>query len=512
MFEVRDKDLAGRIGRLKTRHGVIETPYLFPVVDPRRQEVSLDELRSLGYNAIITNAYFLWKNRREEALNRGIHSLLGFDGIVMTDSGAYQVLQYGSIDVSPREIVEFQSSIGVDIGVILDLPTGASKDKKYAEHTVKETLRRARDASRIAVQGETLWVLPIQGGRFLDLVERSAAEASRIPGYSIFALGSPTPLMERYVFSLVVEMIHRARIHLDPSRPLHLFGAGHPMLIPIAVAMGVDLFDSASYILYARSGRYLTEHGTHRLDELSYFPCSCPVCSKHSPEELREMDAYERTRLLALHNLHVVRRVLGEVKQAIREGRLWELVEAYARSHPALYKAYQAMAGKGSWLEAMDPRVKGIVKGIFLYDCLSIMRPEVTRYRLFIKNTYTPRIPKDRILVLLPGDPEDKPFTASSIYYEARSLYGEAHYVFYTPFYGVVPQELDSAYPLSQYEAPVNPCRSVVREMVRDIGSYVERFQSAYKGIYAAYSPRLKWSLNACRSLSAKYNVRCVKL
>lgn len=511
MLDIRDKDLAGRIARLKTRHGIIETPYLFPVIDPRRQELGLQEIKDLGFNAIITNAYMLWKHNRESVLENGVHRYLGFDGIIMTDSGAYQILQYGSIEVEPLEIVEFQDRIGVDIGVILDLPTGAAEDKRYAKYTVEETLRRAKEALSLIKDSGTLWVLPIQGGRFLDLVELSARRAAEIPGYAIYALGSPTPLMERYVFELVVEMIHRTRLHLDPYRPLHLFGAGHPMLIPLAVAMGVDFFDSASYILYARSGRYLTEHGTHRLEELEYLPCSCPVCTRYTARELREMNVRERTRLLALHNLHVIAKVLRETKQAIREGRLWEMVERYSRAHPALYRALQAMAGKEGWLESMDPRVKGMVKGVFLYDCLSTRRPEVSRHRFFMSHVYKPRIDA-RTLVLLPGDPGDKPFTSSKIYLRAREILGNAHYVFYTPFHGVVPEELASTYPLSQYEAPREPCREVIRLLVKDVRGFLEKHGRKYDEVVIVYMAGLKWSLNVCRSLSRAMGLRCLKL
>ncbi len=41
----------------------------------------------------------------------------------MTDSGAYQILVYGEVEVSQEEIVEYQEDIGVDIGTMLDIPT-----------------------------------------------------------------------------------------------------------------------------------------------------------------------------------------------------------------------------------------------------------------------------------------------------------------------------------------------------------------------------------------------------
>ena len=88
----------------------------------------------------------------------------------------------------------------------------------------------------------------------------------------MLALGSPVEFMESYQYKLLAEMIVAAKKNIPTSIPLHLFGAGHPLTIPLAVALGCDTFDSASYILYAKHDRVITEDGTRRLDELEYFP------------------------------------------------------------------------------------------------------------------------------------------------------------------------------------------------------------------------------------------------
>ena len=82
--------------------------------------------------------------------------------------------------------------------------------------------------------------------------------------------------------------------------PLHLFGAGHPLTIPLAVALGCDTFDSASYMLYAKHDRVITEDGTRRLDELEYFPFDCEVSSKYTPKELLGLKKEERIDKIAL--------------------------------------------------------------------------------------------------------------------------------------------------------------------------------------------------------------------
>lgn len=193
----------------------------------------------------------------------------------------------------------------------------------------------------------------------LDLVLRSAAEASRIEGYSMYAIGSPVTVLEKYGFSKIVDMVAVAKSVLPLDKPVHLFGGGHPLIIPLMVALGVDTFDSASYILYARDGRYMTEEGTYRITDLEYLPCECEVCSRYTPKELMGLEEKEKTKMLAIHNLHVINREVKRVKTALKEGRLWELIEERARTHPSLREALNTLIKYVDWIERLDPRFKG---------------------------------------------------------------------------------------------------------------------------------------------------------
>ncbi|BEP18587.1 tRNA guanosine(15) transglycosylase TgtA [Pyrofollis japonicus] len=483
-FEIKDKDLGGRIGKLYTPHGVLETPALLPVIDVVRQEVPIEEIEKAGFRAVITNAYLLWKRLRKEALERGVHGVLGFNGIIMTDSGAYQILEYGDIEIKPKEVIEFEKAIGSDIAVILDIPTGNARDRKQAEYSVQETLRRAQEAVHQIDADKRVWVLPVQGGPFRDLVEKSAKESARLPYYQLYALGSPTVLLERYDYPTLLDMLFTARTNLPLTKPLHLFGAGHPMVIPFAVALGADMFDSASYILYARDNRYMTLRRTYRLEELEEFPCSCPVCTKHTPKELLEMPKAERTRLLALHNLYVLRQAINEVKTAIREGRLWELLEEKSRAHPSLAKAFANFRHYVEFLEKVSPRIKSNkAKGIFLYGPESLFNPRIKYHYNSILTRYRPR--KRGTLVLLPIDPDAKPFTNSTIYREIRKMFNEhnAHIVGYIQYIGIIPEELAETYPLSQFEANIYPYEEVISKTAKIVEDYITRNKATYNKI-----------------------------
>src|SRR5207245_7115703 len=119
-------------------------------------------------------------------------------------------------------------------------------------------------------------------------------------GFVVLALGSRTQVMETYIFVELVRMISRARKEMPYSMPLHLFGAGHPLTMALSIALGCDTFDSASYILFARHERYMTERGTVELKKMQYLPCSCRVCVTTSVGDLTLVGREERVRKLGL--------------------------------------------------------------------------------------------------------------------------------------------------------------------------------------------------------------------
>ena len=478
-FEVKEKDLLGRIGKLKTKSGTIETPLLFPVINPSIQLVPPQRLKNeFGFEAVITNAYILWKRYQNRPAEEGLHKFLNYDGSVMTDSGAYQILVYGGVEVNQAEIVDYQERIGSDIATILDIPTGWHVPKERAQETVAETLKRAKAFFKLKTREDILWVGPVQGGRHLDLVAKSAKAMGKLP-FPIHALGSPTEVMENYRYDVLVDMIMTAKMNLPPERPLHLFGAGHPHMMALAVALGCDLFDSAAYALYARENRYMTENGTWRLGEMDYFPCQCPKCATATPKAVLEMPKDEKERFLAEHNLHVCVAELKRIKQAIRDGRLWEHVEMRTHAHPALLTALKQLKNYEGFIEKCSPVVKQ--SGFFFFDNVGLARPEIVHYRERLSARYRP--PEEaKVLVLMPQT-KNKPFHRGEEFKDARRIInrlGEenaacVHVCFYAAPFGVVPLELDEVYPLSQHETSM-PLDCEVKDYVAThVADYIKR-------------------------------------
>lgn len=502
-FEVKDKDLAARIGRLYTPHGWLETPALLPVIDIIRQEVPITEIKNLGFRAVMTNAYLLWKRMKNLAIEKGVHSILGFEGVVMTDSGGYQILEYGEVEISPREVVEFEKSIGSDIAVILDIPTGNTRDRNQAVYSVEETLRRAQEALEYIDHDKRIWTLPIQGGFHIDLLENSVERSLRLVGpYKLLALGSPTVLLENYEYSTILDMVYTVRRKTPWSIPIHLFGAGHPMIIPYVVALGIDMFDSASYILYARAGRYMTKTRTYRLEELEYFPCNCPVCSKYTPQELRQMPHSERVRLLALHNLYTLKATLDEVKQAIREGRLWELLEERSASHPSIREAFTKFSKTyARYIALHTPRTKSSkAKGVFLYSVESTAHPKILQHNETLLKRYKAR--KTEKAILIPVTKTVKPFTTSKLYAKIKNENRNAHIIGYAPYIGAVPEELSQTYPLSQFEANYEIIGEVASTTAEYIVDYLKH--AGYKTITVVICVDEPWTETLAKNIQEK--------
>ncbi|MFB6305000.1 MAG: tRNA guanosine(15) transglycosylase TgtA [Haloferacaceae archaeon] len=429
-FEVRRWDAAGRIGALEVpRAGVtVETPALLPVVNPNVLTVEPGRLESeFGAEMLITNSYIIktTEGLRDRALDEGLHDLLDFSGAIMTDSGSFQLAEYGDIDVTTREILAFQRDVGSDVATPVDVPTPPDASRERATEDLALTERALADAEDVDT-GEMLVNAPVQGSTHLDLREAAARHAYDT-SLDVFPVGAVVPLMNAYRYADVVDVVAAAKRGFGADAPVHLFGAGHPMMFALAAAAGCDLFDSAAYALYARDDRYLTVRATEHLEDLHYLPCSCPVCSAHDPDGLRAAGDEERERLLAEHNLHVTFAEIRRVRQAIRAGNLLELVEARARSHPAMLDGYRALLDHADALERSDPASKGTY---FYLSGDSARRPEVRRHHERLSRLS----PEGRVL-LIEG-------TAS-----AGDRFDAAWRV--VPPFGPFPRSLSRTYPLT---------------------------------------------------------------
>ncbi len=456
MFEIQERDAAGRICELHTRHGIITTPTVLPVINPGDMRVVPREMQDMGAQAVITNAYIIHGNEafRRQALDDGVHRLIDFPGPVMTDSGSFQMYTYGDVAVDPVDIVRFQRDIGSDIGTILDLfSADASPDE--AERQVEETLQRARDS--VPVKGDMLLACTVQGGTYPGLRERCATGMASLDA-DVHPVGGVVPLMERQRYADLAAVIIAAKKGLPPGRPVHLFGAGHPMVFALAVALGCDLFDSAAYVKFAQDGRLLYPDGTRHLANMDELACSCPVCSSHTADDLHGMEEARRVELLARHNLWQTFMEMQRIREAIRQGWLWELVERRATGHPALLEAMDVVAGQRGWLERWEP--VSTARAFMYAGPLSLRRPIVERLHWRLLERFSFHFPASVVV-----EEPKKPYTLHRP--ELRRL---AANVLVDTSLGLMPLELEDMYPVAQSVFPARldaESRALLREFNR---------------------------------------------
>lgn len=378
-FELIERDGLARICRLETGHGTVETPALLPVINPNRKLISASDMRSMfGIQMVITNSYIISRSEelREKTVTEGVHSLLGFDGPIMTDSGTFQTHVYKDVDVDPAAILDFQKTIGSDVATVFDVFSEPEFSREKAQEAA-ETTRKRVEAAVQAGRGSSLIAATVQGGLHQD-VRESAARGLSLAAPDYFSIGGVVPLMENHRFDDLVDVVIASKKGLSPGKPVHLFGAGHPLMLPFAVLLGCDIFDSASYVKYAYDGRMMFPEGSVALSEMKHNWCSCPVCLNSSPAELQSMERGERVLSIARHNLYILTSELRKIKQAIHEGSLWNLVEARARASPALADAYERLLLHSDYLEMFEPLSRR--SGINFTDAQSLRRPDYMRF------------------------------------------------------------------------------------------------------------------------------------
>ncbi len=479
-FEIKNKDAMGRTGILTTPHGKVKTPALMPVIHPGKQTLDVKEF---GAEIVITNAYIMYKNEdlREKVLEEGVHQLINFPGPVVTDSGSFQLSEYGDIDVTNREIIEFQEAIGTDIGTSLDIPTPPFVKRERAEKDLKITIERAEEA--LKVRGNLMLNSVVQGSTFTDLRSK-CAEIIGDMGFEVYPIGAVVPLMESYRYSDLVDVVMASVKHLPDSQPRHLMGAGHPMVFAMAVAMGCDLFDSAAYVLYAQDDRLMMPSGTFKLAKLVEMPCSCQICTEYTPDDLRAMKKNERMKLIAQHNLAISFAEIRLIKQAITDGSLMELVEQRCRVHPYLLDALRNLKKYTSTFEKYDP---GSKKSAFFYSGPeSLARPEILRHISRIE-----RLPMKKNLLLLPRS--RKPYSKSirhdmgkfylkhvkgNVLGDPDDLWEDLQIAVVDVPFAVIPLEIDDVYPLAQNEAPIITDEDSKKFVRGELEKYMAKFEN----------------------------------
>jgi 7-cyano-7-deazaguanine tRNA-ribosyltransferase len=459
-YEILDVDALGRIGKLTLGNKQMLTPNIFPVIHPFKNLIAASELKSFGAQGIFTNAYIIYKNEqnRDKVLQNRIHQYLNFDGLIATDCGAFQQYMYNddNLDIDAETIEKFQEDINSDFPVILDIPVQLDDDHDKAKKKVITTIQRAKENIERRTNENCSWFGPIHGGKFFDLLKLSAEEMAKLD-YGVYAIGGLVKAFLDYRFDLTLKILLTVKKNLNVDKPVHMFGLGLPQFFSLAVACGCDLMDSAAYILYAKENRYFTlSTGTKKLEELTEFPCHCPICCDYTPKEVKNLDDNLRIELIAKHNLYLSFSELRTIRQAIKEGNLWELVEQRIRNHPSLVDAAKLVKDNNEFFEIYEKIYKNHGRIFASYESLN--RPLFYRYKKKLKNNY--RVPKEAGYLIILPELDIKGNNSPTIRDWLKIINKNTviqrkllHIVFLTKFYGIIPLQLSETFPMGQSES-----------------------------------------------------------
>lgn len=464
MFEIKARNGLARIGILETNHGKINTPTILPVINPHFMPVNPKEMVKIGAEAIITNSYIIYNDEKlkEKALKEGLHSLLDFNKPIMTDSGSFQMYMYG-IDIDAIDIVHFQRDIGSDIGTILDIFSDSSEYDEIMKE-VDETIKRAEKS--VKEKGDMLIACTVQGGSYVEIRRYCAKKLAKLRA-DVYPIGGVVPLMENQRYAEIAEIIIGCKKELPPSKPVHLFGAGHPIIFPMAVLLGCDLFDSASYIKYAKDNRLIFPDKTLRIDEIDESICCCPVCSKYRIAEIKEMEKEERIKKIAIHNLWQTFTEIKKIRNVIRHGDLWEMVERRASAHPSLLEAMEIIKNEKKWMEKWENISKK--RGFIYSGAYSIHRPIVYRLQKRLIERYEPSFEKSVIFGEM-----NKPYSRNKWLTKI-----EANCIIES-FLGSIPLELDEIYPVAHSIFPSVVDSETEKEVKKFNRKFYNKIPEAY--------------------------------
>ncbi|MFL6519743.1 MAG: tRNA guanosine(34) transglycosylase Tgt [Chthoniobacterales bacterium] len=366
----RDAQSKARRGRLRTAHGVIETPVFMPVgTQGSVKAVSSRELIELEAPIVLGNTYHLFVRPGLDVIRQtgGLHRFMNWDGPILTDSGGYQIFSLAKLRkiteegaefqnhidgssafISPEIAMEIQATLGSDIAMVLDECPPWPCEYEYAARSLEMTHRwaqRCKDAVEAGVltrkktiAAETAAPTPrqlvfgiVQGATFEDLRRTSAQTlaAMDFDGYAIggVSVGEPEPEM--------MSAVEWSEPHLPENKPRYAMGLGTPPQLIELIARGVDMFDCVLPTRVARTGTAYTAAGPMILKNAEFTSqtgpveegCACEACNGYSRAYIRHLLKSQEIlglRLLSIHNLHFYLDLMKRARTAIEDGSFQE--------------------------------------------------------------------------------------------------------------------------------------------------------------------------------------------
>jgi queuine tRNA-ribosyltransferase len=351
MFEVIKKITTSkaRLGLLNVAGIKIQTPVFMPVgTYGMIRTLTPDDIKDIGYSLILNNAYHLYLRPGLDILGStgGICNFVNWDGLVLTDSGGFQIYSLAGfrkitdegvyfrnhIDGSyhtftPKSIIDIQRTIKSHIIMPLDECSESGITKKYAKTAMDRTHAWAKiqkEYNDTFADKQILFGI-VQGNMFSDLRKESANVLTDMDfeGYSIGGLSVGEEKAIMYDLTDITTDL------LPLNKPRYLMGVGAPEDIVEAVDRGIDMFDCVFPTRNARNATVFTKYGRVNLKnnehDKAFVPideeCSCYTCKNFTRSYLRHLfrlNEISAHRLSTIHNLSYWYSLIEEIQDAIR--------------------------------------------------------------------------------------------------------------------------------------------------------------------------------------------------
>lgn len=366
-FEVlhTSKKSRGRVGRIHTPHGIIDTPNFVAVgTNGTLKALDNDAVSAAELQLMFCNTYHLLLQPGLETIEKagGLHAFINRQGPIITDSGGFQVfsLAYGSVAselkskgskksegsvikiseegvlfrsyrdgkkvmLTPESSIQAQKILGADIIIPFDelppyhiapeaLKKSLERTHRWEKRSLDEHLKDKKNQALYAV---------VHGGVDKDLRKKSVEYLASLP-FDGFAVGGSLGKHREEM----VEMLSFLTPLLPQDKPNHLLGIADLPSLHACIPLGFDTFDSSYPTKAARHGVVFTKEGALKLHQgmhaHAFEPieegCPCLACKRFTRSYLHHLfKAKEQTAgaLASLHNLHFMVRLMKNYRELI---------------------------------------------------------------------------------------------------------------------------------------------------------------------------------------------------
>lgn len=360
-YEILKKSGKSRLGKLYTKHGIVDTPAFMPVGTCGTVKAMMPEsVAATGAQILLGNTYHLMLRPGSELVAKmgGLHKFMNWDKPILTDSGGFQVMSLtglrklteegvtfsSHIDgkkyfLSPEESMRIQYNLDSNITMALDECTPFPSTHEEAKISMERSMRWAKRSRDAFVDRDGYGIFGIQQGCvYKDLRDYSAEKLKEI-GFDGYAIGG---LAVGEGQEKMFEVLDYAPQSLPEDKPRYLMGVGRPDDIVGAVLRGVDMFDCVMPTRSGRTSQAFTKYGTvnirnarHKEDPRPLEEgCNCPLCTNYSRayiHHLQKCNEVLAVMLLTWHNIAYYQRLMRGLRKAIANDALREFTtEFYA--------------------------------------------------------------------------------------------------------------------------------------------------------------------------------------